>query len=164
MGADDFAWADGLRRTHFPPERNVLRAHLTMFHHIAPSLENELCQRLIEATRQPAPKATLAGVLNLGRGVAYRVESMALESIRHDLAEAFLTMLIPQDRAPWRAHVTVQNKVDPAAAKALLTSLSIVFAPRPFVISGLAVYRYMGGPWAPVGAWRFGNGHRMSSP
>ncbi|RZL99804.1 MAG: 2'-5' RNA ligase family protein, partial [Sphingomonas sp.] len=38
FGAEDFAWADGLRRAHFPPDRNIVPAHLTLFHHLAPSL------------------------------------------------------------------------------------------------------------------------------
>jgi len=32
LAPEDFAWLDALRRHHFPPERNQLRAHLTMFH------------------------------------------------------------------------------------------------------------------------------------
>ena len=28
----DFAYLDALRRAHFPPERNILPAHLTMLH------------------------------------------------------------------------------------------------------------------------------------
>jgi hypothetical protein len=30
-----FARLDGLRREHFPAERNLLSAHLTMFHQVA---------------------------------------------------------------------------------------------------------------------------------
>jgi hypothetical protein len=37
-----FAWADGLRRAHYPPERNRLKAHVTLFHAFAPSLRDEL--------------------------------------------------------------------------------------------------------------------------
>ena len=29
---ETFDWLDGLRRRHFPPERNHLAAHLTLFH------------------------------------------------------------------------------------------------------------------------------------
>ena len=39
-----FALADGLRRAHFPPERNKLAAHVTLFHALAPSLREELPQ------------------------------------------------------------------------------------------------------------------------
>ena len=36
MGAEDFAWLDRQRRAYFPPERNQLSAHLTMFHALPP--------------------------------------------------------------------------------------------------------------------------------
>ena len=49
LGPEDFAWLNGLRRQHFPPERNQLAAHLTMFHAIPPSAESELRQILRNA-------------------------------------------------------------------------------------------------------------------
>ncbi len=39
MGAADFLWADKLRQTYFPPERNALPAHISLFRHLPPSLE-----------------------------------------------------------------------------------------------------------------------------
>ena len=45
FGKADAVWFDGLRRAHFPPERNRLDAHLTMFHHLAPSLETHMYAR-----------------------------------------------------------------------------------------------------------------------
>ncbi len=164
MGPADFNWADDLRRAHFPPERNVLRAHLTMFHHIAPSLEGELVAALKRLTKAAPPRAMLAAPYSLGGGVAYRIDSSELCAVRDALAEQFWDGLIPQDRAPWRPHITVQNKVKANQARALLTTLSHAFAPRPFDIAGLAVFRYLGGPWEAVGAWRFGQGHQMRPP
>lgn len=38
LPGDVLAFADGLRRAHFPPERNWLVAHATLFHALAPSL------------------------------------------------------------------------------------------------------------------------------
>ena len=72
FGGADHAWLDGLRRAHFPPERNRLAAHLTLFHHLPPSCGAELRERLAEAVRRVPPKAEAAGLLNLGRGVAMR--------------------------------------------------------------------------------------------
>jgi hypothetical protein len=164
LGDADFAWADGLRRLHFPPERNQLRAHLTMFHHLAPALESELCARLKILTKSPAPKARITGILDLGGGVAYRVDSPDLEACRDSLADAFETYLTPQDRARWRPHITVQNKVTAEAAKKLRVSLAVDFVDRPLDVAGLAVFRYLGGPWEAVGAWRFGQGHAMQPP
>jgi hypothetical protein len=148
FGAEDFAFLDGLRRQHFPIARNQVPAHCTLFHHLSPQLASELKQRLSTATRgQRAPHASLAGVIDLGAGVAFRIESEALEACRADLAEAFAPMLMPQDRAGWRPHVTIQNKVERREAKALLDALRPGFVPRPLRIAGLASWWYRGGPW-----------------
>ena len=157
LGAEDFTWADGLRRRHFPPERNLIDAHLTLFHHLPPAQAPELKQRLAAATRGiAAPEARVAGLMNLGRGVALRVESPGLAAIRSDLAEAFDGLLTPQDAAGWRPHITIQNKVVPAEAKGLLAELSAGFAPRPLRIAGLASWYYRGGPWEPMSRHMFG--------
>jgi hypothetical protein len=157
FGPEDQAWFDGLRREHFPPERNHLAAHLTMFHHLPPSVAGEVKRRLAEETRGvSAPEARLAGPFSLGRGVAYRIDSPELAAVRARLAEAFDGLLTPQDQAGWRAHVTVQNKVEPATAKALLTELSHGFSPRPLRVAGLASWWYRGGPWEPLSTHRFG--------
>lgn len=155
MGAADFAWADGLRRAHFPPERNFLKAHITLFHHLPPARLPELARRLAEECRAGAPQARLAGVRFLGRGVAFDVESPGLLAIRERIADAFATDLIPQDRQRPRLHITVQNKVEPAAARALHAGLSAVFVPRPLAIAGLAAWHYRGGPWEAAGSWQF---------
>ena len=156
FGKADQAWFDDLRQRHFPPERNHLAAHLTMFHHLPPSAAEELKRRLTEETRRmPAPEARLGPPYSLGRGVAYRIASPTLEHIRAEIAEAFARLLTPQDQAGWRPHVTVQNKVEPAAAKALLAELSAGFHPRPLAIAGLAAWWYRGGPWEPLSRHMF---------
>ena len=148
FGPDDFAWLDGLRRTHFPPERNQLSAHLTLFHHLPPSLEPELRRRLAQVARAERPPAIAAEVISLGRGVAIRIDSPRLNAIRADLAQAFAGLLVPQDAAGWRPHVTIQNKVAPAAARELQAVLAGEFKPRPVAITGLAAWWYRGGPWS----------------
>ena len=162
IGDPDFAYLDGLRRTHFPPERNVLRAHLTLFHHLPPSCVDELKQLLRDEARGNDPQARLSGLINLGGGVAFRIETPDLEDIRARIAERFAPMLMPQDRNPWRAHVTVQNKVKPTEAKALLEQLSSDFRPRPLALSGLAAWWYRGGPWEVIVAYKFGTGHKLT--
>ena len=145
-----------MRERYFPPERNQLAAHLTLFHHLPPSLLPELNQRLSAATRGvPAPAARAAGLMNLGRGVAVRIESAALEAIRATLADAFAPLLTPQDSAGWRPHVTVQNKVTPAEANATLATLAASFAPRPVRVAGLAAWYYRGGPWEAIQRYMF---------
>ncbi len=147
FGPGDDGWLQQLRRAYYPAERNRVPAHLTLFHHLPPSLAGELSARLAEAAAAPPPPATLAGIMDLGEGTALRVESAALEAIREDLAEAFHGLLIPQDLAPWRPHVTIQNKVEPRLARALQQQLGATFEPRPLLIRALASWRYLDGPW-----------------
>ena len=125
-------------------------AHLTLFHHLPPAIERELAQRLAAYAATPAPRATIAGVIDLGAGTALRVESEELEDIRHDLAEALSGLLIPQDQAPWRPHITIQNKVEPRQARRLQQQLRATFQPRPLAIKGLASWHYRDGPWEPL--------------
>ncbi|RDE07438.1 2'-5' RNA ligase family protein [Sphingomonas aracearum] len=156
FGRQDQAWFDGLRREYFPPERNVLDAHLTLFHHLPPSAEGELKHRLSQLTRGVrAPQARAAGLMSLGRGVAFRIEAPGLVAIRRDLAEAFSGLLTPQDAGGWRPHVTIQNKVSPSVAKLLLQSLSAGFQPREVEIAGLATWWYRGGPWEQLSRHMF---------
>ncbi|MDQ2879293.1 MAG: 2'-5' RNA ligase family protein [Pseudomonadota bacterium] len=156
FGAADQAWFDALRRAHFPPERNQLDAHLTMFHHLPPSLQDEVKHRLAgEARGVRAPVGRIAGLISLGGGVAYRIESEALAAIRARLADAFAGMLTPQDQGGWRPHVTVQNKVPPPEARTLQRALEADFRLRPVAIAGLASWWYRGGPWAPLSRHMF---------
>ncbi len=83
------------------------------------------------------------------------MRSAGLEAIRGELAEAFGDLLVPQDAAAWRAHVTVQNKVEPKAAKALHAALSAGFEARAVGIVGLATHWYRGGPWEGIAEYRF---------
>ena len=147
IGRDDQAWLDTQRTAYFPADRNVLPAHLTMFHHLPPSLESEVRQRLGELAREGAPVARVSGLMSLGQGVAYRIESPDLEDRRAWLADLWAGVLIPQDRAPWRPHVTIQNKVQAAEARTLLSRLQADFRPRPLAITGFASWLYRGGPW-----------------
>lgn len=147
FGAEDFAWLNGLRQAHFPPERNQLDAHLTLFHHLPPSIEPELRRRLADTAKAPRPSAEADGLINLGRGVAVRIRSPVLAAIREDLANAFCDLLTPQDAASWRPHVTIQNKVLPEEARALYQTLESEFRARPVRITALAAWWYRGGPW-----------------
>lgn len=156
FGRQDQGWFDAQRAAHFPPERNVLSAHLTLFHHLPPSAEGELKHRLAGFTRGVrAPQARVGGLMSLGRGVAYRIESPDLVAIRRDLADAFAGLLTPQDAGGWRPHVTIQNKVQPNIAKLLLASLSRDFVPREVEIAGLATWWYRGGPWEALSRHMF---------
>lgn len=161
MGKSDQAAFNALRHQHFPPERNYLDAHITLFHHLPPTQLPEIKARLATMAREhPPPLAMLGAVMMLGRGVAYRVDCPELLAMRDELAEGFTGLLTPQDQARPRLHITVQNKVEPREAKALYADLSASFHPRRLSIIGLSAFHYRGGPWEPIQSWSFSGRRR----
>lgn len=152
---EDFAWLNDLRRRHYPAERNRIPAHLTMFHAVAPSAEAELRQILRTLSEGSPQRASIAGVMNLGGGVALRIASEELDAIRTEIAHRLHGLLTAQDLAGWSAHVTIQNKVPPKEAKALVQALGDSFTRRPVRISGLGLHRYLGGPWETLRTFPF---------
>jgi 2'-5' RNA ligase len=152
LDAASFARLDALRQAHFPPERNYLSAHLTLFHALPGAMLAEISGNLgTLAPGTPPPALCFAGLRSLGRGVAFTVESPALTQLRGLLAGAWHGLLGPQDRQGFRPHVTVQNKVEPAAARALLAELEAGFAPWEGQGVSLLLWHYRGGPWEPAG-------------
>ena len=155
LAPEDFAWLDALRRHHFPPERNQLRAHLTMFHALPPSAEGEVRHVLKSLSTEPPPRAFVSSVMNLGGGTAFRIASEDLDRIRAGIADHFHGLLTAQDAAGWSAHVTIQNKVSPRVARALIDALGSTYDRRPVRISGLGLHRYLGGPWETLHVYPF---------
>ena len=93
--------------------------------------------------------------MDLGGGVAFRIVSPDLDRLREDLAHGLHGLLGAQDSGGWRPHVTIQNKVAPKVARALIASLERGFVPRPLAISGLGLHRYLGGPWETLAVYPF---------
>jgi hypothetical protein len=155
FGDGDNGWLQALRRAYYPPERNRVPAHLTLFRQLPPSVESELMTRLARFVVSRPPFASVVGIMDLGEGTALRVESDGLVRIREELAEIFHGLLMPQDLARWHPHVTIQNKVARRAARALQQQLRAAFKPRPLAIRALAAWRYRDGPWEPIRTWPF---------
>ena len=155
FGDGDNGWLQDLRRTHYPAGRNQVPAHLTLFRQLPPSLEPELAARLARAAASPPPRAQIAGIIDLGEGTGFRVESASLEALREALREAFHGLMTPQDLSPWRPHITIQNKVAPREARRLQQQLRATFEPRPLAIRALAAWHYLDGPWEPIRSWPF---------
>ena len=153
---DLYSWATQLRTDHFPPERNYLKAHVTLFHALPPSTEGEVRQCLAVLARDHAPvPARLEGVMKLGKGTALDISSPALVRLWEELADRFHGLLTPQDEHRPRLHVTIQNKVSIEAAKALQADLTPRVEPREFTFRGFELHAYRGGPWEFLGRWRF---------
>jgi hypothetical protein len=149
------AWAERLRRDHYPAGHNRVAAHVTLFRALPPSCEAELREVLAAAARHAPVAARLDGPIPLGRGTAIGIVSPEMQALRAALAERFRGLLTPQDAAEPRLHITVQNKVSGKAARALQAELARTLQSRDFRFAGLALHRYRGGPWAFVKRWSF---------
>jgi hypothetical protein len=103
LDAAAFARLDAARQAHFPPGRNLIPAHLTLFHAL-PGTEEGAVARILAAEAAATPPLALrvAGLRFLGRGVAFEVEGAAMVALRARLAAAFAPWLGAQDRQGWR--------------------------------------------------------------
>ncbi|WP_222184556.1 2'-5' RNA ligase family protein [Geminicoccus harenae] len=152
----DFLVLDGLRRRNFPPLRNLVPAHVTLFHRLPGSAEAAIRAELAAACQDRQPFLLTGGQPRLlGRGVALAYGSPELQELRGRLAARFLPLLTAQDRQPYRPHVTIQNKVAPDLARALALELA-ASPPQPTITAtGLLLWRYLEGPWQPAAACPF---------
>ena len=146
---------DALRRQHFPSARLVVGAHVTLFHALPASCEDRLRDLIDDLVAQPAFPVEVLAPRHLGSGVAYDLASETAQALRAAVRQAFAADLTRQDAQPWRPHVTVQNKVSAQASKALHAELVASFVPWTATATGVALWRYVGGPWEPVTDWAF---------
>lgn len=145
-----------LRRAHFPPERNFLEAHVTLFHALPAMCEAEALTLLKRMAAEFAPvDARVEGLMPLGGGTAISLSSPAMLDLRAMMAEHFRGMLTQQDQHRPRLHVTIQNKVPGKEARALQEALAGTITPQGFAFRGLALHRYRGGPWQPIKEFAF---------
>lgn len=144
MDPESFSWLDRLRQQHFPPERNLLPAHLTMFHHLSSAQTARLDD--FEVPDGPIPILLSAPIL-LGSGVAIRIQSPELGRLRTAARQAMSGEFSKQDSQGWRPHVTIQNRVPAAAAKQLYRAIENGFEQSAGVVRGLLLWEYLGGPW-----------------
>lgn len=156
MDEGAFAWFQDLRQSHFPVHRNHVPAHLTLFHALPGQHEQAVIQALEDACRhRSAMNVQVRGPWSIGRGVAYRLSSPDLEATRANLASVFRPWLTRQDQAPFRPHITIQNKVEPTEAAQLLTTSQLEFEPFDIYVEGLLLWRYLGGPWEAIDRFDF---------
>ena len=155
---------DLLRAAHFPPESNHLAAHVTLFHALPGEHLEQLRADLVAVADRGAYDVRVTRVRSLGRGVAYDLRAPELDAQHRELASRWAPWLTRQDAQPLSAHVTVQNKVEPARARALLAELSAGFMAYDVRATGFALWRYLGGPWEGLGASAFSAAGEPGSP
>lgn len=147
--AQDFFQA--MRDRHFPPERNVVPAHCTLFHKLPGARRDELADILAAHAGEAPLAAHCTDLMRFATGGAFRVESAGLSRLRAVVAERFEAVLTRQDSQPFRAHVTYQNKVDPKLARHTFAQVERAFEPFPCAVAAIEMWFWRGGPWEAAG-------------
>jgi len=138
------AFFDEMRTRYFPVERNLLAAHLTLFHKLPDTAQTE---KILTGLDQQTFLSPVVSLQHIGHGVAYFIDSKELSNLHGYLKQQFLPELCAQDLQGIRPHITIQNKVKPEDARALLDTLHEGFEPFQITLLGLDLWHYLDGPW-----------------
>jgi 2'-5' RNA ligase len=144
------------RAVLFPRGRTAVGAHVTMFHALPAYLREDVEAELGRVAVTPPFPVAVTEVFPLGRGVAYRLAAEEAQLLHRGLQQRWRSHLTRQDAQPFRPHVTVQNKVEPAVARETLERLRSAFQPQTTRAVGLELWRYDGGPWTLLRRWPLG--------
>ena len=156
LDCESLAFFDAARRRHFPAERNHIAAHLTLFHHLPGAKLREIEPVLgATAAAKSSFRMHVTGLRFFGFGTAYQIDSEHLSELRSVLVSKWRENLTRQDAQQFRPHITIQNKVDAADAKALYADLCASFEAFDVSATGLLLWRYRGGPWELIREFRF---------
>ena len=154
MDGESFARFDELRRRYFPPERNLVPAHVTLFPRLPGERGRDVKALLRELSAGRRPIDVEVGAAKASeRGVAIQLRSPQLSALRDELAREFRPWLGPDDI--FRPHVTIQNNVGPAEARRTEREIAATFLPKRLTGLGLHLWRYRDGPWEDVQLFRF---------
>ncbi len=156
LDQETFARFNQLRQQYFPPEKNFLPAHVTLFHKL-PGEQEQTIQQVLQAqcARTSILHLTFLKVRSLGRGVALDINCLELVQLRQQLATTWNHWLSRQDQQGYRPHITIQNKTTPEAARQLYGQLVHEWQPWEGRGEGLLLWRYKGGPWEFMKEFRF---------
>lgn len=155
IDGQSFARFDSLRRRYFPPERNVVPAHITLFHRLPAERAREIKALLrMAADRQQTIETGPGEAKATGTGVAIFLSSPQLSAFREQLASEWWPWLGDQDRAGFRPHVTLQNKVSAVVARQTLLEVRQT-RQLPVRILGAHLWRYRDRRWEDVALFRF---------
>lgn len=148
LDAASSGFFDDLRVRHFPPDRNFLRAHVTLFHHLPGADLGNIKRDLTKICIENAPfSLAFTRWRFLGKGTAMTIKSEDLLNLRARLVRLWNENLTAQDRQKFQPHITVQNKVAPAEARELFEKLSADWQVRRGEARGLSLWHYLGSNW-----------------
>ena len=157
MDGEAFAAFEALRRRYYAAERNLVPAHVTLFHSLPGDRAREIRVLLTSIASKERPiEVTVEGARALSRGVAIFLASPRLHALHDTLAAEWEPWLSDQDRAGFRPHVTIQANVSEAEARRSIAEANAALRVRHVRGVGLHLWRYRDGPWEDAQLFRFG--------
>lgn len=151
-----FDCLNALRERHFPRARNLIPAHITLFHALPGQWEARVRNKLQEfCAETQRVRVSFPKLRFLGRGIAVEIDSPELVRLRGSLAQEWRDWLGTQDKQGYRPHVTIQNKVAVVAARLLYEDLAHCWEPFAGFGEGLLLWQYLGGPWKLLDEFNF---------
>lgn len=148
---DDAAYwhFEAVRQQYFPPEKNRMEAHITLFHCLPGEEKAAILRDMEQAAAGYAPfDIPVSDVMRLKRGAAYQLESERLQALYATLFAKWAGWLNPETRdRPFIPHITVQNKVEPEEAAKTYETLRQDFTPRTLTATGLDMWELINGKW-----------------
>lgn len=153
-----------LRTKYFPPERNYLPGHITLFHAL-PSENLDFLKRTLTFRCQeqvPFPVSFAKPRLTNNAAVLIPLKANKLQDLRRNLLldyEEHLELTEQDARRNYAPHLTVVNKVNRQEAQRVYDELSSIQnqqQPLQGQAVGLDFWYYKGGPWEYIDSVSFG--------
>lgn len=137
------------RERYFPPIRNYLTAHLTLYHHLPSEHVNWIKSEIAALCSQRSPfPMNFKGLECSGSFVGILVDAPEILKIKEHLNQVFANFLKAQDRQKIRPHVTLVNKVSPEEARKSQEEIALEFSPWSGRAEGIEIHFYQHGPWS----------------
>ena len=139
---------DNWRQQYFPPARNHLKAHLTIYHQLPGQNIKEISKTLQAfVLTHSAIALRFSHLITRAGFVGVAIESPELIEARAKLSRLFGSTLRAQDKQPYRPHVTITNLGSPKEAEKCMADLEPVFSNWNARAEGLELFHYRNGPW-----------------
>ncbi|MGH6926111.1 MAG: 2'-5' RNA ligase family protein [Propylenella sp.] len=156
MDGEAFAELDALRRRYYPPQRNLVPAHVTLFYRLPEDRRREIRALLAQVAAGEKPfDIGGVGVKAIERGVAILLHSPRLNQLRAGLAEEWWPWLTEPDRAGFQPHVTIQINVSEGEAHRTQKAVAAELRLSRIRALGLHIWRYRDGRWEDERLFRF---------
>ena len=145
-----------LRKQYFPATLNKLEAHVALFRALPGSQLSAIDSDMEEIGQSLKPfRIRTTKAFALGHGVAMHVHAPEVTELFNRLKHRWEGLLSKQDQS-FKAHYTLQNKVEKAVAEKILQEVRETFRGSEGIVTGLSCFKYDKSFWEHEKDYTFG--------